>query len=435
MNSHDGPHDGTGTIPEAIDEASKWLIPVFAAGNEGMDDIHASHTFGTDNSVLRLLLPCFNSDSDDDDDDDDDDEYNLESLKGDDGDEDDKKAKANTETGVTGITRLPVNEKDQASVEVILIDKETGENLWSSTPLDMRGDSQDLEILASSSEFDDKLAKYFQGTVSMGGRIQPNGKMYFEVLIKGDLDDPGHIFSFVTKSTDNIAFDFWEKSEKGFESTQLEGFTKGDNLMSAGDWSSTASAVSVGAYANNAETRTYSGIVSEMKKCLILCLCLATAWKHLHLSPASVNSLMGTVSLLSALLHNIVSSWNHYNCQDEILESMQWQGYPYGASSGTSQATPIVSGIIACWLQANPMTVSDIKPLISQTSRHDEFSPSSTGEGTGIDAAVGIEYIPGQTNSIPPSATFQLLTASTICRVAASSSLAVASIFRMATRS
>jgi subtilisin family serine protease len=100
---------------------------------------------------------------------------------------------------------------------------------------------------------------------------------------------------------------------------------------------------------------------------------------------------------------NIVSSWNHYNCQDEILESMQWQGYPYGASSGTSQATPIVSGIIACWLQAKPdMTVSDIKTLISQTSRHDEFvsiDPIKWGYGK-IDAAAGIEYILGQTDSI-----------------------------------
>ncbi len=401
MNSHDGPHDGTGTIPEAIDEASKWLIPVFAAGNEGMDDIHASHTFVTDNSVLRLLLPCFNSDSDDDDDDD---EYNLESLKGDDGDEDDKGAKANTETGVTGITRLPVNEKEQASIEVILIDKETGENLWSSTPLDMRGDSQDLEIQTSSSEFDDKLAKYFQGTVSMGGRIQPNGKMYFEVLIKGDLDDPGHIFSFVMKSTDNIAFDFWEKSEKGFESTQLEGFTKGDNMMSAGDWSSTESAVSVGAYANNAETRSYSGIVSENEEMLNFMLvfgnCMGGIAPFSSFGEQSDGYCQPTVCAPGT---NIVSSWNHYNCQDEILESMQWQGYPYGASSGTSQATPIVSGIIACWLQAKPdMTVSDIKTLISQTSRHDEFvsiDPIKWGYGK-IDAAAGIEYILGQTDSI-----------------------------------
>ena len=62
MNSHNGTHDGTGTVPEAIDEASKWLIPVFASGNEGMDDVHASHTFSADDQVLRLLLPNFNGD-------------------------------------------------------------------------------------------------------------------------------------------------------------------------------------------------------------------------------------------------------------------------------------------------------------------------------------------------------------------------------------
>ena len=56
---------------------------------------------------------------------------------------------------------------------------------------------------------------------------------------------------------------------------------------------------------------------------------------------------------------------------------MQWQGYPYGASSGTSQAAPTVSGIIACWLQAKPdMTLDDVKTLLSLTSRTDEFTSS-----------------------------------------------------------
>ena len=35
MNGHDGPHNGTGTMPTLIDEISRYVIPVFAVGNEG----------------------------------------------------------------------------------------------------------------------------------------------------------------------------------------------------------------------------------------------------------------------------------------------------------------------------------------------------------------------------------------------------------------
>ena len=75
---------------------------------------------------------------------------------------------------------------------------------------------------------------------------------------------------------------------------------------------------------------------------------------------------------------------------------MQWQGYPYGALSGTSMSCPTVSGIIALWLQADPtLTLDDIKEVLAATSRNDEFtaaSPIRWGYGK-IDAAAGIEYI------------------------------------------
>ena len=378
MNSHNGTHDGTGTVPEALDEASKWLIPVFAASNEGMDDVHASHVFGADDQVLRLLFPNFNGDE--------------------------EEGEGNTETGLVGISRLPMEGKEQVDMEVVLINEETGETLWASSPLALSANSEDVETLVCNSLFDDKLAEHYQGTVSIGGRMQPNGKMYIEVSVQGDLDDFDHTFSFVMTSTDNVAFDVWESSEGGFAIPKLEGYTKGDNLMSAGDWSSTASVISVGAYANNAETRSYSGIVSggeEFLNSLIM-----------------INDKLGDIAPFSSFGEqadgycqptvcapgtNIVSSWNHYTCDADILESMQWQGYPYGASSGTSQAAPTVSGIIACWLQAKPdMTLDDVKTLLSQTSRTDEFTtsqPVKWGYGK-IDAAAGINYILGQGASI-----------------------------------
>lgn len=95
---------------------------------------------------------------------------------------------------------------------------------------------------------------------------------------------------------------------------------------------------------------------------------------------------------------NIVSSWNHYALSEgeAVLDNMQWQGYPYSSATGTSMACPVVSGIIALWLQANStLTLADIKEILRQTCTNDSFTaayPTHWGYGK-VNAAKGIEFI------------------------------------------
>ena len=77
--------------------------------------------------------------------------------------------------------------------------------------------------------------------------------------------------------------------------------------------------------------------------------------------------------------------------------------YFYGSMSGTSMATPMVTGIVALWLQVKPdLTVADVRDIIKKTSARDIYTriksniPSGNivQAGTGkIDALRGIEYI------------------------------------------
>ena len=47
--------------------------------------------------------------------------------------------------------------------------------------------------------------------------------------------------------------------------------------------------------------------------------------------------------------------------------------YPWGANSGTSMSTPVVSGAIALWLQANPqLTPADVLGVLERTCQHPE---------------------------------------------------------------
>ena len=81
------------------------------------------------------------------------------------------------------------------------------------------------------------------------------------------------------------------------------------------------------------------------------------------------------------------------------VERFQFQGreYSWNAQSGTSMASPIVGGIIACWLQAFPrLTYRDVQEVIAATSRQPDpdLSYPNNFYGYGeIDAQAGLQYL------------------------------------------
>ena len=59
LGSHMGPHDGTGTVPEAISALSKHAIPVFSCGNEGGKGFHVQYQFDADKPSFTTGLAAF----------------------------------------------------------------------------------------------------------------------------------------------------------------------------------------------------------------------------------------------------------------------------------------------------------------------------------------------------------------------------------------
>ena len=371
MNSHNGPHNGSGTMPELIDEMSHYVIPVLSVGNEGSQGLHIYKAFDEENSSMKALLaraiPFI--------------------------DEDGNTSRIITSV-VQGYSRNTLSENDALSVQIGILNRNDGGIVWQTEPCIITpSQSGVIEVLSDDEE---TLGEYMQegGFVAIYGSVD-DGKLDLIAAANGVLNKRLPFFISLS-STSPIEMDLWETTD-GFDvrgTEGLEGYTRGDSEFSCGDWTSTPNVISVGNYVANTTDRLYTGVVTDGSGIYPL--------NDISFTSSYGVSLNGVAQpTVAAPGTNVVSSINHYNCAQAIAETMQWQGYPYGSMSGTSMSCPTVSGIIALWLQADPtLTLGNIKEIIAATSRNDEFTavnPIKWGYGK-IDAAAGIEYLKEKTS-------------------------------------
>lgn len=69
------------------------------------------------------------------------------------------------------------------------------------------------------------------------------------------------------------------------------------------------------------------------------------------------------------------SDFDEDQAENVLAVTSNSKKYYYGVMSGTSMATPVVTGTIALWLQANPdLTPDDVRDIIKNSSRRDTYT-------------------------------------------------------------
>jgi len=377
MNSHGGPHDGTSTVTEMIGELSESLIPVFSAGNEGGFPIHLYQEFTADKQSVNTVLGGMMEDETG--------EYALTTV----GD-------------VYGRTRQGNEVSLQLSVcTVSMMGKLNAQ--WTSEKVTATTGGDDVTYYVTSDD-DATLANTFEGEIGLTATDNGDGTLSVGLHAEGGMKKLA-VLRLTVSGSDGTAIDLWD-DYVGFAGTQflgLPGLVDGDSEMSAGDWTCTDRVVSVGAYCANTSLRSYDGsakdtsVAEDEDEQPDVLNDIATFSSY----GTSFNDI--TQPTITAPGVNIVSSWNSSVIMGEVAEGMQWMDGAYGAESGTSMAAPVVTGIVALWLQADPsLTLDDVKNVMSHSAVNDEFTAENTirwGYGK-INAAKGIEYINNSTGIV-----------------------------------
>lgn len=372
LNSHEGPHDGTGTVVEAIEEISDCLIPVFSAGNEGGYPVHLYREFTASKPSVKTLL--------------------IDLLE--------------DETGEYEYIYMPdvvgyTTEGSEVSIQLTLksLHPMTGRlnTVWSSEVCTATPGCEDVLVMVSSDD-DAVLAKSFDGEIGIYAVDMGDGRLSVGVRAYGGMTKL-NLFELTVSGAPGTKIHMWD-GVGGFAGVNfigLPGYVDGDSEMSGGDWTTTERVVSVGAYCTNVMQRDYDGEVID------------TSVAEDEDDDVDVMNDIGWFSSYGTSFNgvsqpticapgvNIVSSYSRYYLSGEtIADDMQWMDGPYTAESGTSMSCPVVAGIVALWLQANPdLTLDNIKEVMRNSSVNDSFTanqPARWGYGK-INAARGINYI------------------------------------------
>jgi len=104
------------------------------------------------------------------------------------------------------------------------------------------------------------------------------------------------------------------------------------------------------------------------------------------------------VSAPGSLVVSAVSRFDAMSCA-AALDTVSREGtdFFYACNQGTSMAAPLVTGVVALWLQANPdLTVTDVREILDATSWQDlrvNMGDSNAWGAGKIDAFAGLKYV------------------------------------------
>ncbi len=382
LGSNVGPHDGSSTICRYLDAVTTQDAVIFcvAAGNEGELPIAINKTFTEDDKVLKsclypaVYMPNF----------------------------------ANVRYGQTYIYS---DSSEPFEVQALVINKSRGVEAARIPLPPTEGGSiywvSSAEYQMSETDvISPQFAKWFTGYIGVGAEHDAETGRYYAVLDYMTWDNPSgnaqgnYIIGFqVTGSAGQRVDVFCDGVYNNLDDYGLNGFSKGTPDGSISDVACGRNYVVVGSYNTRDDWASLDSNIYGYQN----------TFEEGKITPfSSYGTLFDGRSLPTVCAPGaaIISSTNEYyldkyNAGDSERQaslSLNGRRYSWHQSAGTSMATPLVSGSIALWLEADPtLRYADVLDIIRTTAVQDEHTatsgaPAQWGAGK-FDAYAGLKEV------------------------------------------
>lgn len=369
LGKHIGPHDGTSSFDQYCNSiVGNGRIIVGSAGNEGSDLLHLGKTFSSSSNTLLSFV------------------------------------KFNSSSSTNGVSSIDIWGEVGRNFSVAVNIYNTNNNTYEAyTPYinTASGTSSTSTLNYNLYDNDPLFPDLCTVQVSYERINTQNSKPHVQIFINNSNQDDNYKYVLLEIIANDGTVNSWCPSCTFNNLTYALPVQSGDTNMTVGEIGGTGnSIISVGAYTSKNTWTSFSSVNQTAPSFSNIGAIAPFSSK----GPTADGRIKPDITAPGNILASSVSRFdsNYISTSPRTVSGLTdgTNTWWYGMMEGTSMAAPMVTGIIALWLQANPnLTVAQIKTILQNTSITDSFTgtgsaiPNNTWGRGKINAYSGIQYI------------------------------------------
>jgi subtilisin family serine protease len=347
LGTHTGPHDGTSALDQYFDNISgDGRILVGAAGNEGADKLHLNYDFGTEETINSFIEFPYTT----------------------------NKTNGSTYIDIWGEAGVDF------TIAINLYDTESGEY---ESYTDYHSTSADASFNYNLQDSDVSDSDVCTVSIAIEHANSNNNKPHIYVEFNNeDQDETGDIYDYVMLEVvgTNTHIDAWcsGAGEAVFTDKGYSVVTDGNTNLTVGEIGGTAnSIITAGAYTSKNNYNDYQGNNHNIP----FYVAVGEVAPFSSLGPTVDGRTKPDISAPGNVISAAVNSFdaNYTSTGTDVIANVNdaTNYWWFANMQGTSMASPMVTGIVALWLEADPtLDYVQIKQLMQDNAHVDSFTGS-----------------------------------------------------------